>query len=119
EAAAPAEHPERVPAQTPSQLPAPVPLVGRHTALEEVTQALAAGVSRQVLISGLPGVGKTSLAVAWVAEHREDFPDGQLFVDLHGYGSAPEPPTGVVLDRLIRALGGNPTGLRDTEERIA
>src|SRR5699024_9474916 len=54
EVAAPAEQPTSGPAQAPAQLPAPVPLVGRHSALQEVARALAAGASRQVLISGLP-----------------------------------------------------------------
>lgn len=103
----------------PAQLPATVPLVGRDAALELLDVALTGDRNRHVLISGLPGVGKTALAVAWVAAHRADFPDGQLYVDFQGYGPTPGPSVDAALERFIRALGGDPAGARDTEERVA
>lgn len=56
-----------------------------------------------VVISGQPGVGKTSLAVYAVTELSHRFPDGHFFVDLRGLEARPLGP-GVVLERLIRAL---------------
>ncbi|MDO0924094.1 helix-turn-helix domain-containing protein [Streptomyces sp. TG1A-8] len=56
-----------------------------------------------VVISGQPGVGKTSLAVHAVTELSGRFPDGCFFVDLRGMEARPLDP-GVVLERLIRAL---------------
>jgi tetratricopeptide (TPR) repeat protein len=57
-------------------------------------------------IDGMAGVGKTALAV--YAAHRmvERFPDGQLFIDLHGFTAtvAPVRPA-EALDRLLRMLG--------------
>jgi tetratricopeptide (TPR) repeat protein len=57
-------------------------------------------------IDGMAGIGKTELAV--YAAHRlvDRFPDGQLFIDLHGYtpGLAPVAPA-EALDRLLRDLG--------------
>lgn len=103
----------------PAQLPASVPLVGRDAALEQLDVALTNGSNRHALISGLPGVGKTALAVAWVTTHRADFPDGQLSVDFQGYGPTPGPSVDAALERFIRALGGDPAGARDTEERVA
>ncbi|USQ78879.1 hypothetical protein NF556_14760 [Ornithinimicrobium faecis] len=103
----------------PAQLPASVPLVGRDGALELLDAALTDGTNRHALISGLPGVGKTALAVAWVAAHRADFPDGQLYVDFQGYGPTPGPSVDAALERFIRALGGDPAGARDREERVA
>lgn len=113
-----AEHIE-VAVPAPAQLPPVVPLVGRGPALEQLDRALSGGQARHALISGLPGVGKSSLAVTWIAQHRDEFPDGQLFLDLQGYGPAPQQSVDTALDRLIRALGGDPAGLRDTEERVA
>ncbi|WP_154402187.1 AfsR/SARP family transcriptional regulator [Ornithinimicrobium cavernae] len=102
----------------PAQLPPTAPLVGRDAEIGQLDRALAEPGTGRALITGLPGVGKTALAVAWVAHHREEFPDGQVFVDLMAYGPTPGPSVDTALDRLIRALGGDPTGLRDTGERI-
>jgi DNA-binding SARP family transcriptional activator/tetratricopeptide (TPR) repeat protein len=70
-------------------------------------------------VDGMAGIGKTALAVH--AAHRMSgrFPDGQLFVDLHGYtqGHPPRDP-GDALSMLLRALGVPARRIpEDTEER--
>ena len=57
-------------------------------------------------ISGTAGVGKTALAIHAGHQLTERFPDGQLYVDLHGATSGLRPlhPLGV-LGRFLRALG--------------
>ncbi|MFI2510556.1 AAA family ATPase [Streptomyces sp. NPDC018972] len=50
-----------------------------------------------VVISGPPGVGKTSLAVHAATELSCRFPDGHFFVDLRGLEAQPTDP-GAVLD---------------------
>jgi DNA-binding SARP family transcriptional activator len=57
-----------------------------------------------VAISGLPGSGKTALALQ-VAHHvRAAFPDAQLWVSLDGASQRPRDPSDV-LGELLRALG--------------
>jgi len=57
-------------------------------------------------INGMPGVGKTALAVHAAHRLAEEFPDGQLFLDLHGHalGYPPREPD-EALGALLRALG--------------
>jgi DNA-binding SARP family transcriptional activator len=71
-------------------------------------------------VSGAAGVGKTALAVRWAHRAREQFPDGQLYIDLRGYD--PEQPVSPAdaLARFLRALGlaDNDVPL-DVDERAA
>ncbi|MCP2266232.1 putative ATPase [Promicromonospora thailandica] len=91
----------------PRELPrAPTVFVGRDEVVDGVVAAVESG-SLLVALHGMAGVGKTSAAV-WLA-HRlaPRFPDGQIFVDLHGVRKAddPQPDPRGVLTRLLRSLG--------------
>jgi DNA-binding SARP family transcriptional activator/tetratricopeptide (TPR) repeat protein/DNA-binding XRE family transcriptional regulator len=56
-------------------------------------------------IDGMPGVGKTALAVHLAHLVADRYPDAQLYVDLHGHSEqAPLPPAAAV-DVLLRQLG--------------
>ncbi|QFZ24513.1 tetratricopeptide repeat protein [Saccharothrix syringae] len=72
----------------------------------------ASAMGATVLVSaigGAGGIGKTWLALAWAHLRLERFPDGQLFVDLHGFSSAGEPVEPAVAVRgFLDALGVNP-----------
>lgn len=59
---------------------------------------------RIALVSGMAGVGKSSLVVTWGHRHRADFPDGQLYADLGGYGRGAPASSLEVLGRFLRAL---------------
>jgi tetratricopeptide (TPR) repeat protein len=74
----------------PSLLPAPPPyFTGRSGALGLLDRALAgadgSAAGPVCVIAGMAGVGKSSLAVHWAHAVAEQFPDGQLFVNLRGY----------------------------------
>ena len=110
------------PMPRPRQLPAEVSaFVGRQREFELLQGwvggdgAAAAGV---LLIVGTAGVGKTSLAVGFAHRIRNEFPDGQLFVNLRGYDPGPPLSSAAALERFLRALGIPPAAIpADLEER--
>ncbi len=61
-------------------------------------------------ITGLGGVGKTTLAVRTAHLVRHAFPDGQLFASLRGSQARPT-SLDEILGRFLRALGVPPTGI--------
>jgi DNA-binding SARP family transcriptional activator len=100
------------------QLPASVrSFVGRQTEVSRIAdlvrQALrtpgAAGTVVISAIDGMAGVGKTALAVHAAHRLAGEFPDGQLFLDMHGYAQGREPrAAGEALEVILRALGVPP-----------
>ncbi|ONI87248.1 hypothetical protein ALI22I_22660 [Saccharothrix sp. ALI-22-I] len=105
--AAPAE---RADPDVPDQLPPDVPgFVGRVELVERISRLIAPDGPRTavpiVVLTGVPGVGKTALAVHVAHRLRDRFPDGRLYVDMRGYGSG---PVVEVLPRFLRALGVPP-----------
>ncbi len=110
----------------PAQLPGDVTgFVGREEELAELEDLLSvsgAGTGPTVItaVSGTAGVGKTALAVRWAHRVRERFPDGQLYVDLRGYG--PDRPVAPedALAGFLRALGLDAAAMpQDLAERAA
>ncbi|WBB58676.1 BTAD domain-containing putative transcriptional regulator [Streptomyces sp. WMMC500] len=91
----------------PAQLPATLPdFTGRGHVVEELGKQLVQAphmVMAVSSVSGIGGVGKTTLAVHVAHAARESFPDGQLYVDLQGWGPSPADPAGV-LGSFLRAL---------------
>jgi hypothetical protein len=79
--------------------------VGRGGAVTELTGALASGGSMPVAaVSGMGGVGKTTLAVHVAYAMRGRFPGGRVYVNLRGTADRPAEPY-AVLGGLLRALG--------------
>ena len=88
---------------------------GRGEELSRITAAVAgaAGADGMVAvraIDGMPGVGKTALAVHAAHVLRNRFPDRQLFIDLRAYtpGRDPVRPEDA-LAGLLAATGVDPT----------
>jgi hypothetical protein len=70
-------------------------------------------------VTGAGGVGKTALVVRWAHRVRDQFPDGQLYVNLHGYDPAQPVTAEVALAGLLHALGADPDIPVDLEARAA
>ncbi|MEZ0110254.1 DNA-binding SARP family transcriptional activator [Catenulispora sp. EB89] len=60
-----------------------------------------AGQVPVAVITGGGGLGKTSLAVATAHQVADQFPDGNLFVDLHGMDAATRDPAEVLRQWLV------------------
>ncbi|MDH2427203.1 BTAD domain-containing putative transcriptional regulator [Sphaerisporangium sp. TRM90804] len=106
-----------------TRLPADPPgLVGRERVAGAVERLLlerpgGGGATPIVSLAGVPGVGKTALAVHLAHRLRPRFRGGVHFVALGGSGASPAEPV-AVLDELLGTLGA-PRGHRRAEEASA
>jgi tetratricopeptide (TPR) repeat protein/DNA-binding SARP family transcriptional activator len=114
------------PLSLPAQLPPDVHgFTGRNDELDELDRLLIkeGDQSTAVVISavaGTAGVGKTALAVRWAHLVRDAFPDGQLYVDLRGYGPDRPIPAEKALARFLTNLGvAGPDIPLDVDDRAA
>jgi DNA-binding SARP family transcriptional activator len=107
----PVRTPSADPPRGPAQLPADVAgFTGRQeelAALDLLVAERASGSRPHAMaaIVGPAGVGKTALAVHWAHRISTRYPDGQLYIDLHGFGHDRELAPLAALGRLLRALG--------------
>jgi DNA-binding SARP family transcriptional activator len=104
------------PLAVPAQLPLAVPgFAGRAAELACLDAAVARGVAEHPdepaavvisAVSGTAGVGKTALAVQWAHRVAAQFPDGQLYVNLRGFGPGGQPvEPGAAVRGLLAGLG--------------
>jgi tetratricopeptide (TPR) repeat protein len=111
--------------RTPNELPAdPAGFTGRGPELAALDAVLAGpadgGVPvRIATVSGAAGVGKTALAVRWSHRVADRFPDGCLYVDLHGYSPLDPRRPADVLAAFLRGLGLPGAGVPDDEHERA
>lgn len=114
--------PSLVPVPRPAQLPpAPLCFTGRAETIGRLRATLVptgagagagAGHPRVAVVSGMAGVGKSALGVQVAHGLRAEFPDGQLYVRLHGATPGVPPLTvGQALAALLRDLGVEPRGV--------
>jgi tetratricopeptide (TPR) repeat protein/transcriptional regulator with XRE-family HTH domain len=104
----------------PRQLPLTVPaFAGRTSELAALSQVLTrpGGTAVIAAIGGTAGVGKTALALHWARLAAAEFPDGQLYLNLHGFSPAEAPVSPAVAIRvLLEGLDLPPERLPPTEE---
>ncbi|MGP3689766.1 helix-turn-helix domain-containing protein [Streptomyces sp. IBSNAI002] len=88
-----------------NDLPRDAPdFTGREAGLAAVLTAVDS--HRAVAVDGMAGVGKTCLAVHAAHRLAGDYPDAQLYVDLHGFTEGREPlDPDSALRMLLGALG--------------
>ena len=102
--------PDSAGAVVPRQLPAGArDFTGRDDQLRELTDLLSRPPAQHgpvvATLAGMGGIGKTALAVQAGHAVAEHYPDGQLYVDLRGYGPGEPMSTIDALSYLLRALG--------------
>ncbi|GAB6898974.1 AfsR/SARP family transcriptional regulator [Kineosporia succinea] len=109
----PAVRPETGQRPRPAQLPADLSMfVGREEQIAAVTRLIEQRSGRTstgplvLALSGMGGVGKSTLAVHLAHRFSAAHPDGQLYVDLRGFdGDGEEVSTPEALATLLHSLG--------------
>ncbi|MEV4004067.1 tetratricopeptide repeat protein [Actinomadura sp. NPDC049753] len=95
------------PARPPAvRLPAADPyFAGRAVSLGKLDLLVGQSVwPRAVVVQGMAGVGKTTLALHWAHRVVDRFPDGVLFADLRGTSRSPVTPA-EAMGQVLRAAG--------------
>jgi transcriptional regulator with XRE-family HTH domain len=101
----------------PRQLPTTTAqFVGRQAEFGKLSSVLDDLTSGQqtaavAAISGTAGVGKTTLAVHWAHQVADRFSDGQLYVDLRGFGPGNPVAPADALCGFLEALGVPPANI--------
>lgn len=100
---------------SPRTRPRQLPAAGRHFTgrteelrqLSKIADSTADGEQPTIaVLTGPGGIGKTSLAVHWGHRSADRFPDGQLYVDLRGFGPGRRPgKASETVSYLLTALG--------------
>jgi tetratricopeptide (TPR) repeat protein len=101
-----------LPADVPQQLPAAITaFAGRSIELQRLTALLdsnadPSGTMVIAAIGGMPGIGKSALAVYWAHQIVNRFPGGQLYANLRGFDPSVLPVSVTdVIRRFLEAFG--------------
>ncbi|MGW4244590.1 NB-ARC domain-containing protein, partial [Nocardia sp. NPDC004722] len=100
-----------------------VPFVGRHAAMAQLRTAIedhTRGERGTLVITGLAGVGKTTIARQAVQEFADRYPDGVIWLDLHGHDRerAPRRPEHA-LEQLLVELDVKPVTIPGGQARYS
>jgi DNA-binding SARP family transcriptional activator len=110
----------------PRELPAEATgFTGRDEELRELETARLGDADRGVppspvvVLSGMAGVGKTATAVHWARAVAEQYPDGQLFLNLRGHSALSPLRPIEALTAMLRSLGLDGDRIPSDPERAA
>lgn len=108
----------------PRELPGQAPgFVGRDSALKALDEINERGdqpgTTTIAAIVGPSGMGKTALAVHWAHLVSDDFPDGQLYINMRGYSTGTPLRPVEALGGLLRSLGAPPERIPAVQEDAA
>jgi transcriptional regulator with XRE-family HTH domain len=100
----------RVPEQLPDDLQ---DFAGRDEQVIEVEKLFTSGEARPGVVvvsalAGMGGIGKTALGVHVAHRVADRYPDGQLYLNLRGFGPGEPMSAGEALGRLMETLGMQP-----------
>lgn len=114
---APAIGPVRGTKKPVNNLPPSARLVGRQSEISGLMRRSSPGAGLRVpvqVIHGMPGVGKTALAVEFADRMTAHRPDAQIYIDLHGYTPGhPRLDPGEALATLLLLIGVPPAAIPD------
>lgn len=101
----------------PRELPPDVPaFVGRRDELVQMDRIAITGRTPILAVTGTAGVGKTALAVQWAHRNQHRFPDGCLYVDLHGYDRGDPLEPAAAQSAVLRSLGIESAGFPEDQD---
>lgn len=89
-------------------LPPPVShFAGRDAELNSLLNAVKEGAGQLLVhaVTGMPGIGKTALALHLAYALTSRFPDAQLYIDLQGHSEEDAVASDTALARLLGTLG--------------
>ncbi|MEU6857800.1 tetratricopeptide repeat protein [Glycomyces sp. NPDC046736] len=102
----------------PMEIPLPPKiLIGRDSIVDEISRGFADGTHNPVVVTGPSGVGKSALAAKVAKQSVDQFPDGQVLIDLEDEDALPALRSallrlGVAKDQLPDSFGGLRANLR-------
>lgn len=92
---------------------------GRHKEFERLNSLAKAHGRRVATITGMAGVGKTALVIQWGHSAAAHFPDGQLFLNLRGFGPGEPMTPADAMTSCLGALGVDVNGYGNTTTNLA
>ena len=107
----------KVPRELPTQASH---FVGRAELLARLSVVASQVFSNNLALAvvvGMGGIGKTALAVKWANEVRSQFPDGDLYADLQGFGPREPLEAADILGGFLRSLDVDGNGIPNELER--